>query len=312
MAKSRLISLILSLVLVLTVAGSFLFSQEAVFAADATPTTTPVPGASGAPAPTPTPAPKPSLTLGCTYPILDANSGQSYAFSVDIKYAGNDKKTFDLSLTAPAGWNADITAGYPKSEVSAVQISPVDINTPSTESVTVNVTPNQGNPPDPGDYITVLKVSSGSLAQSIDLKSVVNATHVFTMSTASGNLNLQITGKQNHFSFLLTNTGAATIDNINLTSTGPKGWVVNFKPEEVKSLGAGQTQQVDAIISPPQGKTIAGDYIITFKAASGTTSQSLDVRARINEPAIWSWASIIIIAAVIIGLAALYMKLGKQ
>ncbi len=51
----------------------------------------------------------------------------------------HDKKTFNLSVTAPPGWTATITAGYPEAQVSAVQISPVDINTPSTESVKVNL-----------------------------------------------------------------------------------------------------------------------------------------------------------------------------
>jgi uncharacterized membrane protein len=299
MAKSRLIHLLSSLALVFTMVGGFMAAQTAVIAQVATPT--------------PTPTPQPTLTLDCKYPVLTNDSGQPYSFGVDIKYAGNDKKTFNLSVTAPPGWSATITAGYPESQVSAVQISPVDINSPSTESVKVNVTPNQGNLPDPGDYITTLKVNSGSLTQSIDLKATVKAKYAFVMSTDTGNLNTQaVAGKENHFSFKLYNTGSAPIDKINFTSTKPDGWIVNFKPDKVDSLGAGQTQQVDVVITPPEGKTIAGDYMINLKADNGTSSQNMDVRVTVSTPTIWGWVGIIIIVVVIGGLAVLFMKLGRR
>jgi len=43
---------------------------------------------------------------------------------------------------------------------------------------------------------------------------------------------------------------------------------VTFKPEKVESIAAGQTQQEDVIITPPQGKTIAGDYVITLRGSN--------------------------------------------
>ncbi len=291
MAKSRLVHLILSLVLVFTMVGGFLAAQTAVLAADAPPT----------------------LTLDSKYPVLTNDSGQPYTFGVDIKYAGTDKKTFNLSAIAPPGWSASITAGYPEKRVLAVQIKPVDVNTPSTESVKVNLTPNQGNLPDPGDYITTLKVSSDSLTQSIDLKATVKAKYAFTMATDTGNLNTQANaGKENHFSFKLNNTGSASIDKINFTNNKPDGWVVNFKPDKVETLGSGQTQQVDVVITPPEGKTIAGDYMVNLQAGTGKISRNMAVRVTVATPTIWSVVGIVIIVVVIGGLAVLFMILGRR
>ncbi len=301
MAKSRLIHLLLSLTLVFTIMGGFALTNTAAFAQTPTPT------------PTPTSTPQPTLTLDSKYPVLTNDSGQSFTFGVDIKYAGNDKKTFNISATPPPGWSATTTAGYPETQVSAVQISPVDINTPSTESVKVNLIPNQGKLPDPGDYTVTLKVSSGSLTQSIDLKATVKAKYSFTMTTETGNLNTQATaGKENHFSVSLINTGSAPIDKLSFTSTKPDGWIINFKPDKVDSLGSGQTTQVDVVITPPEGKTIAGDYIINLKSDNGTVSKDMDVRVTVLTPTIWGWVGIIIIVVVIAGLAVLFMKLGRR
>ena len=66
------------------------------------------------------------------------------------------------------------------------------------------------------------------------------------------------------------------------------------------------------MITPPQGKTIAGDYMINFKADTGTISQTMDVRVTVLTPTIWGWVGIIIIVVVIAGLAVLFMKLGRR
>jgi uncharacterized membrane protein len=283
----------------ITLVSAFLLAQTAVLAADATPT--------------PNSGPQPTLVLDSTYPVLSNDSGQSFTFSVNIKYAGYDKKTFDLAVTAPPGWTSNVTAGYPVSQISAIQIISTDINTPVTQSVTVNVLPDLGNYPEPGNYTATLTVSSGTLSQSIDLRAIVRAKYQFSLTTATGNLATQATaGNDNHFTFNLTNTGSAPLDKLNFTSTNPSGWIITFKPGSVESLGAGQTQQVDAVINPPQGKTIAGDYMINFKADTGTISQTMDVRVTVLTPTIWGWVGIIIIVVVIAGLAVLFMKLGRR
>jgi uncharacterized membrane protein len=299
MVKSRRIRLVFSLFLMVSLVAAVILAQTPVFAADATPTSPSIA--------------QPTLVLDSTYPVISADSGQSFTFNVNIKYAGYDKKTFDLALTAPPGWTASCTAGYPVAQISAIQIISTDITTPVTQSVTVNVTPDLGNYPEPGNYTATLKVSSGDLSQTIDLRAIVRAKYEFALTTATGNLATQATaGDTNHFSFEVINTGSATLEKLNLTSTNPEGWVISFTPSSVESLGAGQTSQVDAVITPPQGKTIAGDYMINFKADTGSISQDMDVRVTVLTPTIWGWVGIIVIVVVIAGLAVLFMKLGRR
>jgi uncharacterized repeat protein (TIGR01451 family) len=134
-----------------------------------------------------------------------------------------------------------------------------------------------------------------------------------SLDAENGRLSTNATaGKENHYSVSLVNTGSAAIDNVAFTSTKPDGWIVNFKPDKVESLGAGQTQQVDVVITPPEGKTIAGDYMINLTADNGTQSSELDVRVTADTPSIWGYVGIIIVVVVIAGLIVLFMKLGRR
>jgi uncharacterized membrane protein len=298
MLKSRIMRLLLFVSLVITMIG---LMGTAALAADETPT----------PTPTPTPPP-PTLTLDSKYPSISADSGAIYTYDVSIIYQGTERKTFTMDVTAPQGWSAFTSSGYPEKEITSVQIDPGAYGS-STESIKLNLGPNYGLSPDPGNYNVTLKVSSGSLVASITLEAKVKAKYALSMTTESGNLATSATaGRDNHFSFKIVNSGSAVIDNLNLTSSAPSGWTITFKPTRVDSLGAGQTQQIDAVITPTEGKTIAGDYMITLKSDNGKNTASMDVRVTVETPSIWGWLAFVIVAVVILGLLVLFWKMGRR
>jgi len=301
MVKSRITHFLLGLVLVFTLMAGFVAAPLTVSAEDATST------------PTTTPAIQASLSLDCKYPIIKNDSGLSFNFSVDMHYSGSEKKVFNISADCPQNWAVTTTAGYPESQVSAIEIKP-STDYESTETIKINLTPNSGYYPDPGDYKVTFKVESGDLSQQIDLQATVKARYQLILTTDSGNLNTKATaGKDNHFSFKLMNTGTANIDNINFTSTPPDGWVVTFNPTNISSSGPNQIQQVDAVIKPPEGKTIAGDYMITINAGNGKVSaDAMSVRVTVVTPSIWGWVGIIIVVVVIAALGVLFMRLGRR
>jgi uncharacterized membrane protein len=296
MLKTRLFHLLFCLSMVITIIGVI---GVPVFAADeTTPTSTPTP---------------PTLSLDSKYPSISADSGGIFTYDISIIYAGTERKTFTMDVTAPQGWSAFTSSGYPEREITSVQIDPGSYGS-TTESIKLNLGPNYGLLPDPGNYNVTLKVSSGtSLVATITLEAKVKAKYALSMTTPTGNLATQATaGKENHFSFNIVNTGTATIDQLKLSSSAPSGWTITFKPEKVDTLNAGQTQQVDAVITPTEGKTIAGDYMITLKADNGKNSASMDVRVTVETPSIWGWLAFVIIVVVIAGLLVLFWKMGRR
>jgi uncharacterized membrane protein len=319
MAKSRLVYLTLCLTLVLTLVLGFMATTAALAQDETTtptatatpePTTTPEPTATPEPAPATTPTGTPaSLKLESTYPSLSADSGQSFTFDFDIKYSG-DRQLFNLVSTTQPGWDVTFTSSTGKT-ITAVQLGPVDYT--MTEPVKVNMTPSLGQSPEPGEYPLAITVSSGTLSQTINLKATVKAKFSFEMGTPTGNLNTDaVSGKVNHTTIQVRNTGSAAIDKLAFTATNPDGWIVTFSPTQIDSVGSGQTQQVDVSITPPGGKTVAGDYMINITANNGTLSKNLDLRVTVSTPTIWGFVGIIIVVVVIAGLAVLFIKLGRR
>lgn len=298
MVKSRLLYLLLSLALIVALAGGFLAMQNPVSAEDTTPT------------PTPT-KPPPKLTMQSDVPSYADDSGANFSYDVVLKYDGEDRITVNLATTDPESWQSYIT--YSSKQVSSIEIGPMQYGSPDSKTLTVYLLPDTGKTPDPGEYKMTLKATSAKFNLTQDLVARVKAKYSFSLTTETGNLNTQATsGKENHFSFNMANSGTASLDKLNLTADKPEGWVVTFKPDKVDSISAGQTQQEDVIITPPEGKTIAGDYMITIKASNDKVNQSMQVRVTVLTPSIWGWVGIIIIVVVIAGLAVLFMRLGRR
>ncbi len=297
MSKSRILHFI-HLALALALLGSLVLFALPVAAQEPTPT------------PTPSPSTTPDqLKLETTYPSISENSGATFNFSVDIKYSGS-RQLFNLDATAPQGWDVSFNNSAGKT-ITGVQLGPVDYTV--TETVTVNMTPALGQSPAPGDYPLTVTVSSGNLSQTINLKATVKAKFEFSLTTENGALNASaVAGQDNHTTILVNNTGSASIDKINLTSTKPEGWILNFNPATIDSIGAGQSKQVDVVITPPGGNTVSGDYSIGVTASNGTLSQNMNLRVTVSTPSIWGWVGLIIVILVIAGLAVLFMKLGRR
>lgn len=299
MVNSRLLRILLPMLLVLSAIGGILIPQtlaDAQTAASSTPTPT-----------------QPPLQLDCPYPSLAIYSGSTVSFDVDIKYYGTDTKLFNINTTSISDWNVTTTAADTGKEISAIQIVGNGVDTPAIQSIKINMTPTGQIQPDPGSYKITLKVSSGTLNQSMDLTAVVKDQYAFSLTTdASGSASASPasvvinSGKGSQFSFNVVNSGSGAINNLDFTSTKPDGWNITFNPSTINSLGAGLTQQVNATITAPSTKNVDGDYILTFKANNQTLSTTMDVRVTVVTPGIPTWVVMAIIIVVVVVLALAY------
>jgi len=297
MVKSRLLNLILGITVVFTLFMGFLAAPLAVSAEDSTPTAAP--------------ALPPAIKLTCDVPSYSDNSGVTFNYNVALTYSGNDTITANLTTVSPPGWKPTIT--YTGKEVSSIPIGPMNYGTPDSKTLSISLSPNQGTSPDPGEYKLTLKATSGQFNQSIDLTAVVKAKYQFSMTTDTGNLATRATaGKDSHFLINLKNTGSVPLENLNLIVSKPESWKVTFSPATIASLGAGQSIQEDVTFSPPSGKTVAGDYMVTISSSNSQVSSNMDVRVTVETSSIWGVISIAIIIVVIAGLAILFLKLGRR
>jgi len=132
------------------------------------------------------------------------------------------------------------------------------------------------------------------------------------LSTPSGRLNLDTTaGKKGALTLELTNTGSADLRSVNLSASAPPGWAVTFEPEKIELIKSGEKQQVTAFITP-DGKAIAGDYVVSISASAPETSDSADIRVTVHTSTLWGIVGVAIIAGVIYWVVTTFNKYGRR
>jgi uncharacterized membrane protein len=167
--------------------------------------------------------------------------------------------------------------------------------------------------PEPGEYPITLEASSGEIKATTELTAVITARYVLLMMPTTERYNTEAkSGKDNYFSIELGNLGTAPVENIKFSPTKPEGWTIDFNPEEIERLDALSDQTIDVNIKPPLD-TIAGDYEIKLRA-TGTqaTTEELKIRVTVESPTIWGWVGVGIIALVIAGLIAIFMRFSRR
>jgi uncharacterized membrane protein len=96
-----------------------------------------------------------------------------------------------------------------------------------------------------------------------------------------------------------------------LTSAEPEGWNIKFDNDEIEVLEAGEEIEVDANISPAD-KTLAGDYLVKFKANSDNAEDDIELRITVETPTIWGIIGIAVIVIVIVAVAFIFARLGRR
>jgi len=253
-----------------------------------------------------------TIELTATHTKLEATAGGSFEFEVKITYMGKEDRIFDLEAIGPKDWPpVFITPNYPKDK--RIQDIRLEGEKAFGETILIHVASPFWLKPEPGEYKITATATSEELTGSIDLTAVITAKYELSLLPATELYNTNVTaGKDNFFSVELGNEGSAPIDDITFSSQKPEGWTIEFTPEEVSSLAAGKTKTIDINIKP-DAKAIAGDYSVSFQAASEqATAQRLEIRVTVETPTIWGWTGIGIIVVVIAGLAFIIMRFSRR
>jgi len=252
------------------------------------------------------------LELQCDYPVICGEIGENLEFEVEVIWRGEERRRFDLEVTAPPGLRAAIFTkygGYSEKPIAALELEPKQL---SGNTVKIVVQSVPGKLPDPGDYTVTFGVSSEEVSETIELTAQVTPHYDFAMVTQTMRLTTQVTaGEENHLAVLMINSGSSAIDDLTLTSTQPEGWTVAYHPEKIDSLAPGMTQEVDVVIMPPE-ETAAGDWPVTLRAQSEQVFDELELRVTVLTPDIWGWVIILIIVVVIAGAGVAVWRLGRR
>lgn len=245
------------------------------------------------------------VKLATMYPVLRGPSTSKFGFKVDVKNEGDEERTVGLSSTQPQDWQVSIKPSYEDKQISSVLLK-------SGESKTLDIEITPPAKAEAGEYSIEVQAAAGSAKDAIALKVVLVGTTELSVGTTSGRLNAEaVAGQASNVSIVVTNKGSADLRTVSFTSTKPDGWEVTFKPDKIDSLAAGEAREVNVSIKPST-KAIAGDYVVTLTASSGTASDKAQLRVTVETPTLWGWTGILLVVIVIAGLVGLFTHLGRR
>lgn len=243
--------------------------------------------------------------LTTEYAEQEGAAGTSFTFSTTIQNNTSKEQNYSFSSNAPAGWTVTF---MPSGETT--QVAAVTVDARGSQAMDVTVTPPNGV--EAGTYTIPISAISASETLSGELTVVITGTYALDLSTPSGRLSFDANAsKQTSLTISLTNSGNVDLQNINLTSSAPDGWTVEFAESSVDVLEAGATREVTVYVTPSED-AISGDYALMLTATGSETSDSSEFRVSVKTETVWGVVGVLLILAAVGGLTWVFRKYGRR
>jgi uncharacterized membrane protein len=245
------------------------------------------------------------VNLTASYPVLQGPTDAKFEFSLEVENKSDKDTTFNLSATAPKDWDVNFKPAFEDKLISSLRLKAAQ-----SQSVAVEVKPYALA--EAGKYPITVKVSSPEAKSEVELTVLLTGTYKIDAGTASGLLSLTaMRGEPANVSFYVKNTGSAVQNDVKFMSFKPENWKVEFNPEKLETLPAGELKQVEAIITPA-AQALVGDYSVGIGVQGEKANKNLEFRVTVKASTAWGWIGIGIIVVVILGLVALFVRMGRR
>src|SRR5215470_13931637 len=245
------------------------------------------------------------LTLNPQLPELRGTSKSSFEFQLGIKNDSGKKVTVSLSATAPQNFDATFTEQYGSQELNALPLVPGQ-----SKDVKLKVRPP--NTIAAGKYKVTAKVTAEDATATADLVLDITGQPKIDITGREGLLSARAeAGKETSIPVVLTNSGTAAADQIELSGSGPSGWKVSFEPKSVDRIAPNENKEVQALITPPT-KAIAGDYVATLRASARGESASQTFRIAVITSTMWGVVGVGVIGIALLVLVGAVAWFGRR
>ena len=242
-------------------------------------------------------------TLEAEQPNIQGHADASFTFSTTLRNQTAEEQTYALAASPEAGWEVTFKSGG--SSVTSVTVEPN-----ATQTVTVEAVPPDSV--EAGTYKLPISAANNTTRAETTLEAVVTGTYGIGLTTADERLNATIkAGGSRALDLVVTNNGTAVLEDITLSAQTPTNWEVTFEPKTVGKLEPGKTASVQAIIQANE-KAIPGDYALNLTARSPQKSADAAIRVAVKSSSLWGWIGVLIIAAVVGGIAYLFRRYGRR
>jgi uncharacterized membrane protein len=245
------------------------------------------------------------LTLNPQLPELRGTSKSNFEFQLSIKNDSGKKLTVSLSAQAPQNFDATYTEQYGSQELNAL---PLDAG--QSKDVKLKVRPP--NTVAAGKYKVMARVSAEDASATTELVLDITGQPKIDITGREGLLSARASaGVETSIPVVLTNSGTAAAEQVELSGSAPTGWKINFEPKLVDRIAPNENKEVQALITPT-AKAIAGDYVTSVRASARGESASQTFRVAVVTSTLWGIWGVGIIAVALLVLVGAVAWFGRR
>jgi len=245
------------------------------------------------------------LALNPQLPELRGTSKSSFEFQLAIKNDSPKKVVASLSAQAPQNFDATYTEQYGSQELNALPLDPGQ-----SKDVKLKVRPP--NTIAAGKYNVTAKVSADDATAASELVLDITGQPKIDIAGREGVLSAKASaGQETSIPVILTNSGTAPAEQIELSGSVPTGWKVNFEPKTVDRIAPNENKEVQAMVTPA-AKAVAGDYVTTVRAAARGESASQSFRVAVTTSTIWGIVGIALIGGALLVMIGAVVWFGRR
>jgi uncharacterized repeat protein (TIGR01451 family) len=245
------------------------------------------------------------LKVDTALPALRGTSKSSFEYQLTIKNDSGRNLTVSFTAQAPKNFETSFTEAYGSKELSSVAIE-------AGKSKDVKLKVRPPSTVDAGTYPVSVTVSAEGATAKTDVSLEIIGQPRLSISGRDGLLSMRAeAGQQSTFPIIVSNTGSAPADDIELSGSAPSGWKLEFNPKTIAKIEPGKDAEAQALVTPTE-KSLAGDYQTTLRAASRGETASSQVRVTVVTSTVWGIAGVGIIAAALLIMVGAVVRFGRR
>ena len=245
------------------------------------------------------------LTLEPELPSLRGTSKSSFEYQLKVKNDSGRNLVIALAAQAPQNFETSFTEQYGSQELSSL---PVEAGQSKTVKLKVRPPSTIGA----NRYPVSVKASAEDASANTTVALEITGSPKLSMAGRDGVLSARAeAGKEASIPIVVTNTGTAPADEIELSSSAPSGWKVTFEPKTIDRIAPGQNKEVQALVTPPE-KAIAGDYAPSFNASARGETANTQFRVAVGVSTMWGAIGIAIIAIALLIMVGAVARFGRR
>jgi uncharacterized repeat protein (TIGR01451 family) len=245
------------------------------------------------------------LKVDTALPALRGTSKSSFEYQLTIKNDSGRNLTVSFTAQAPKNFETSFTEAYGSQELSSVAIE-------AGKSKDVKLKVRPPSTVDAGTYPVAVTVSAEGATAKTDVTLEIIGQPRLSISGREGLLSMRAeAGQQSTFPIVVSNTGTAPADDIELSGTAPSGWKLEFNPKTIAKIEPGKDAEAQALVTPTE-KSLAGDYQTAVRASSRGETASSQVRVTVVTSTVWGIAGVGIIAAALLIMVGAVVRFGRR